>query len=279
MGDLTFYLGTHLPSWLWNDELPADVRLFVSHRRLDGGSRGPRKSAYPRGRHPWALDSGGFTELQKYGSWDRVSPESYVDSVLRYHREIGGLEWAAPQDWMCEPVILHGGIFKGTVFVGTGLTIEEHQRRTVANFKELERFWYAKSEDKSPFRPALQGFEEEDYQRCWDMYEAAGIDLMRYSVVGVGSVCRRQNTSEIGEIMGGLRRRNPDLPIHGFGVKIEGVELYGDDMATADSMAWSFDARFLKKPMPGCEGRGHKNCANCSRAAMAWRKKLLAVAA
>ena len=37
------------------------------------------------------------------------------------------LEWAAPMDWMCEPAML----------ARTGLTVEDHQRRTVANFLEL----------------------------------------------------------------------------------------------------------------------------------------------
>lgn len=273
MSGLAFYLGTHLAAWLWSDELPAGTPLFVSHRRLDGKSSGRRKSAYPRGRHPWALDSGGFTELQKYGSWDRVSPEAYVAAVRRYDDEIGGLEWAAPQDWMCEPIVISGGVANGQAFVGTGLSVLEHQRRTVANFVRLEALWGDDSE--SPFMPVLQGYTVEDYLRCWDMYDAAGVELANYPVVGVGSVCRRQDTSEIGEVMAALRGRDPGLPIHGFGVKSEGVALYGEHMETADSLAWSKYARHDRAPMPGCEGRGHINCANCSRYALAWRARLL----
>ncbi len=36
------------------------------------------------------------------------------------------LDWA-PMDWMCEPAML----------ARTGLTVEDHQRRTSANFLEL----------------------------------------------------------------------------------------------------------------------------------------------
>jgi len=45
------------------------------------------------------LGIGGFTELQKYGRWT-VDPRDYVARVHRYRDEIGGLCWAAPQDWM-----------------------------------------------------------------------------------------------------------------------------------------------------------------------------------
>ena len=119
--------------------------------------------------------------------------------------------------------------------------------------------------------PVLQGYTVEDYLRCWDMYAAAGVDLAQYPVVGVGLVCRRQDTAEIGEVMAALRGRDAGLPIHGFGVKSEGIARYGDLLDTSDWLAWSKYARHDGVPMPGCEGAGHKNCANCSRYALAWR--------
>jgi hypothetical protein len=38
-------------------------------------------------------------------------------------------------------------------------------------------------------------------------------------------------------------------------------------------MAWSIAAR-RRPPLPGCTR--HKNCANCSRYALTWRRELLA---
>lgn len=35
-------------------------------------------------------------------------------------------------DWMCEPQIIHGG----NGFPSAGLSVDEHQQRTVANFLE-----------------------------------------------------------------------------------------------------------------------------------------------
>lgn len=262
---LSFYLGTHQPAWLWSEAMPRDVALFVSHRRLDGSSKGPRVSRYPAARVQWALDSGGFSELSLFGEW-RTTPEEYVAAVIRYDTEIGHLEWAAPQDWMCEPVMI----------ARTGLSVAEHQARTVANFIRLQELWdlMAPAGTESPFMPVLQGWELADYLRCWDLYDAAGINLADYPVVGVGSVCRRQATGEIGGIVAALRAVDAEIPLHGFGVKALGLARYGHHLGSSDSMAWSLDAR-RSDPLNGC---AHPNCANCMTYALGWRTRTLAAA-
>lgn len=62
------------------------------------------------------------------------------------------------------------------------------------------------------------------------------------------------------------------LRLHGFGIKKQGLELCADYLTSADSMAWSFDAR-RTYPLPGCT---HKSCQNCLRYALRWRADLLA---
>lgn len=248
---ISFYLGSHQPNWL----ATAGVPLFISHRRLAG------RRTFPRAIAGWALDSGGFSELSLFGEW-RTSPEDYVRAVRRYDAEIGDLEWAAPQDWMCEPFML----------AKTGLSVLAHQQRTVTNFVRLQALWG--DDNTSPFMPVLQGWDRDDYLRCMDMYAQAGINFMEYPIIGLGSVCRRQATGEIGEIVAALRKVDPDLPLHGFGVKQRGLKFYGHMLETADSMAWSFDARRAAAPLPGCIG--HKNCANCLPYALGWRERVLA---
>jgi hypothetical protein len=263
----TFYLGTHMSNWLWSGRIPEDVALFVSHRRLSG-----RKTSFPPAVvKDWALDSGGFTELQMYGEW-RTTPEQYVAAVRRYDDEIGNLSWAAPQDWMCESAIINGGVFNGIRFAGTKLSVHEHQRRTVDNFVRLSDLW--NDDFTNPFMPPLQGDDRDSYLRCWDMYDRAGINLANYPLIGLGSVCRRQHEDEIGDIVTALLERDPELPVHGFGVKKQGLLKYGSLLNTADSLAWSLDGR-LSPPLDGCEG--HINCANCARYALRWRADLLAV--
>ncbi len=278
MSDFVFYLGTHQPAWLWSDRIPADIPMFVSHRRLDGGPAGPRRSRYPTKLRAAAIDSGGFTELQMFGRWV-TDPEDYVTAIHRYDTEIGHLDWAAPMDWMCEPAIINGGTFKGKVFVGTGLSVLEHQRRTIENLITLERIWAEREYDAdSPFMPAVQGDDEAAYRRCWDMYGEAGVNLADYPVVGVGSVCRRESTDEIADIMHMLSDLGGpgDRQLHGFGVKTAGLKKYAGVLASSDSLAWSDCARKEGQPLPECVGGTHINCANCPRYALAWRDRALA---
>jgi hypothetical protein len=253
-----FYLGTHQPAWLAS----VDVPLFVSHRRLAGRRTLPRRVRIGFAKSipaPWALDSGGFSELSLYGEW-RITPAEYVAAVARYDAEIGHLDWAAPQDWMTESFIL----------AKTGLTVAEHQARTVRNLLELADLWWRVSDADDPFMPVLQGQTRDDYHRHADAYYAAGIRLEDYPVVGLGSVCRRQGTREIEEIVVSF---TPWLALHGFGVKTSGLARFGHLLDSADSMAWSARGRRV----PGC-GPTHRNEANCLRFALAWRDNVLAEA-
>lgn len=219
--------------------------LFISHRRLS------KRKTMPRAIGEWALDSGGFTELDMHGKWT-ITPGEYVEWVDRYQDEIGGLQWAAPMDWMCEPWIVEK----------TGLSVREHQERTVANYLELR--------DRGPFIPVLQGWTLDDYETCVGLYESAGVDLAARPLVGLGSVCRRQNTDEITRLVVQLASRG--LRLHGFGVKKTGLAAFGRYLESADSLAWSYNAR-RDWPLVGCT---HKNCANCLRYALRWRAELLA---
>lgn len=286
---LCLYTGTHHPSWLWNGT--ADYPLFVSHARLRG-----RKTPFPQAVVPgWALDSMGFSVLQKHGRWT-VTPREYAEATARYDREIGRLEWASPQDHMCEQAIIYGGRHGGQVFAGTRQYIDpdgklsypqlvrEHQKRTVANFLELSALWPQHSDEECPFMPVLQGRpgDTESYLECADLYERSGVDLFGSPVVGVGSVCRIQATAQAGRLARALATlglgptgtgEGYEPSLHWFGLKLSGIGQVWPHIGSCDSMAWSYAAR-RKPPLPGCTG--HKNCANCPRAARAWRNRMLA---
>ncbi|MFI6818698.1 hypothetical protein ACIBG7_40310 [Nonomuraea sp. NPDC050328] len=250
-----FVTGLPEPGWLGRITFPA----MVSYSRL---ARRP----LPRhliARCPTYVDSRGFTELKKHGRWT-ITPHAYVD-WLRNHREKINLQWAAPQDWMCEPAIIHGGRFGRETFAGTHLSVREHLHRTVDNFLTLRQL----APDLKIF-PVVQGWELDDYLHCVELYAAAGVDLAALPLVGIGSVCRRQSTAEIGQIVTTLAGLG--LRLHGFGVKTLGLLRYGSYLTSADSMAWSKDA-FHSPPLPGCV---HRNCANCLLYAVQWRARLLA---
>ena len=267
-----FFLGTHRPNWLSEPRLEG-IPLFLSRTQLAG------RKTLPKAATSFALDSGGFTELQRHGRWT-LTTEDYVAVVMRMRRHYGKrLHWVAPQDWMCEPIVLSGGTAAGGVkFVGTGLSVEEHQRRTVANFLELRR------ELGGLVVPVLQGWKVTDYWRCEEMYSDAGVNLLEEPVVCVGSVCRRQNTADAETIMKTLAANG--LKLHGFGFKKQGIVRCAGALSSADSMSWSMAGRKRPNPkhahisrsrLPGARGKvgAADDCSGCLDYALDWHGELL----
>jgi hypothetical protein len=253
---VTFFLGTHLPRWVMREQF-ASVPLFISAVRLRKMKPGPRATG------AWALDSGGFNAIRKYGRYS-TTPKEFAAEVRRWRDEIGGMEWCAIQDWMCEPFMLEK----------TGLSVEEHQRRTVRSWFDLNE-----AAPELPWVPVLQGFASDDYQRCVDLYESAGVNLAALRLVGLGSVCRRQGTKEAAYIVKRLYARGLHN-LHGFGFKTLGltsrlkIACY---LKSSDSMAWSFRANkafhFDGKRL--CNGNHEGACNNCMDWALLWRSRLL----
>jgi hypothetical protein len=191
--------------------VPAGVPLFVNRNALFGKeSTYARTGKLPRARGPWALDSGGFTELTTHGRWT-ITPTQYIREVRECVAQVGAPDFAATLDWMTEDVVLER----------TGGTVEQHQERTLESYLQLRH-------DGGPdlahlWLPVLQGAHDEDYVRHFEEYLRHGLDLRRANVVGVGSVCRRHEDQRLVGIFGllhdlGLRR------LHGFGVKQTGVD-------------------------------------------------------
>jgi hypothetical protein len=237
-----FYLGTHEVTWLAQTMVP----LFLSRRRLS------RRRYLPRALGPWALDSGGFSELSLHGAW-QTTTRDYVAEVRRWSEEIGGLAWSAIQDWMCEPFILRK----------TGRTVAQHQERTLNSYAEL-----LDQAPELPWTPVLQGWAVDDYRRHVEAYVARDLPLFD-RVVGLGSVCRRQGMSTAREIVRRIARLG--IRLHGFGFKVTGLIPCAGLLESADSLAWSFDARYAGR-QSACT---HRTCANCLRFALRWREDLL----
>lgn len=260
----SFYLGIHHPHWL-ADARMVRRRAFVSRRTFLDSRTGRYRKAFPRAVGRYAVDSGGFTEVQKFGRW-MTSAAEYADFLARLREETGPYDFASPRDWMCEPAVIAGGSFAGGWFHGTGTTLGWHQRQTVRDFLDLRA-----RAPQAKIIPVLQGWERADYLRCARMYRTAGVDLGRESVVGIGSVCRRQHMGEAADIIAALLDdgvRN----LHGFGFKIIGLRNCWDQLTTADSMAWSVRGRRSGRcpHAPYARGVAPKNCGNCLTFALGW---------
>ncbi|MGW0794027.1 deazapurine DNA modification protein DpdA family protein [Streptomyces sp. NPDC002692] len=250
---MRFYLTTHKRHWLRLTNVP----LFLKSEHFD------RARKWDEAQGPYAIDSGGFTELKDRGTWTR-SPRQYVTDLRRIWEHVGPYDWAAPQDWMCERAIIHGGTFGGQHFIGTHLSVAEHQRRTVNNFLELRSL-----APDLRIAPVIQGDTVPAYEHCVELYEKAGVDLRAEPVVGLGSVCRLQSTRQGAAIVTAMAAHG--FKLHGFGFKILGLERVGHLLASADSAAWSSHAR-RRLPLPG---HPHKNCANCIDYALLWRERVI----
>lgn len=289
---MKFYLGTHKACWLARTDVP----LFVSRRTLCG------MKTLPRAKGLWALDSGAFTELKDNGKWT-VSPWDYIREVRRFREEIGGMEFAVVQDWMCEPFMLKRVAYQEKIIKpdlaelvkrfpmpnGSAVSIRklstedvlsacpdltpeqqrvqirQHQTRSTQSYIALKSL-----APEVPWVPVLQGWEFDDYLWHLEQYRrAVPFSLAYFRHVGLGSVCRRQNTDMAEELVRELHGMG--LKVHAFGFKLQGLERAGRYLASADSMAWSYDAR-NSDPLPGCT---HSSCANCMTYALAWREKAL----
>lgn len=243
----TFYVGTNNPGWLWGK--PNRHPLFVSVRRIS-----KYKTLRPANVN-WCLDSGGFTELSMFGKW-QTSATQYLEAIERIVDTSSNLQWASPQDWMCEPQMIQR----------TGFSVETHQHLTCENFCELQSLRPAVR-----IIPVLQGWHPNDYLTHFEMYGAYGVDLTQHETVGMGSFCRRANVQGVRELVIELKHRN--VRMHGFGLKKDGLRLFGEHLQSSDSMAWSLTGRIAgRKGLYLCDRVDHKakSCGDCHTWAMKW---------
>lgn len=249
----TFYVGTNKGNWLWSREnrhpLFVSVRSLKNHKKLH------------QSKVNWCCDSGGFTELSLFGKWV-TSPKEYVEHLHRFNQEIGSMDWASPQDSMCEPSMLEK----------TGKTVEQHQHLTCENYCELKQI-----APELRIVPVLQGWLPEDYLVHKKMYESYGICLENEFTVGVGSVCRRSKVDGMKQVFVDLATSG--LKLHGFGLKQDGIKLFGKSLFSSDSMAWSFAGRvagWKNKYLCGTKHPNAKSCGDCHDWAMQWADKVVA---
>lgn len=234
---MQFYLGLHQPA----DAEKIRYPVFISVNRLINRKK-------PLDHENWVMDSGGFTMISKHGKYT-ITENEYIDCIKRHNPAL-----AFCQDWMCEPPIIKK----------TGLTIEKHQWLTIQNYISSVK------KDKR-IRPVLQGWSPKDYQNHALSYIFNGIKTDQ--LFGVGTICSRNGKADIiEEILLAIKEILPDSKLHGFGVKSNTLSKVSYLLESADSMAWSANARRMKLCEPSCNV---KSCANCLEFALLWRKKIL----
>lgn len=221
--DFRFYLGVHHPRLAW----PLTLRGF--RVCLSANVLRDRVCEVPflGCDAPWLLDSGAFTQVALQGGFSQT-PQAYAAMIRTYGRT--GLIAASTQDYMVEALALRS----------TGLTMAQHQALTIARFDAIRD----SGTDRVHLLPVLQGRHPEDYRRHLEAY---GDRIGPGAWVGVGSLCKRQGRpAVIAAILDAILLDRPDLRLHGFGCKRTSLldPQVRRRLATADSMAWSYAARF-----------------------------------
>lgn len=227
-------------------------QFMFSLRRLKG-----RHSPVSFKNQDWIMDSGAFSEVSMNGKYT-FTPEEYLHYVELHQPSL-----FFNMDYMCELFVLQK----------TGLTVREHQKKTIENqIKIMDLLDNYKI--KGTFAGCIQGWQISDYINCIDMLKEQGLIT---SIMGVGSVCRRNSKKQILEILYAVKQELPNIKLHGFGIKTDVLKeplAYGC-LDSCDSMAWSFEGRRLKKkPCSDCEYPHAQNCANCYRYMLIWYDKL-----
>lgn len=214
---MKFYVGLHQPS----DARHFD-RAFISVNRI-------RTRKKEIGAAAWIMDSGAFTELSRHGKY-RQDVKDYALEINRWAHD-PNLVAAVAQDYMCEPFILDK----------TGMSVLQHQDLTIARYDTLRLL----GNPRVYIMPVLQGYAVKDYTNHLVMY---GIKLAYGAYVGIGSICKRNasDPSAVEAILTAVKRSRPDLRLHGFGLKTTalGSPKIRELLYSADSMAWSFAARW-----------------------------------
>ncbi len=181
-----------------------------------------------------ALDSAGFVAWAHYGG--------FPWTVEAYVRLAGSRAWSwwAQMDACCEAEI-----------AGSRGAVRLRQAETIRLLGECRRV--ARAAGVSAPMPVLQGSRASDY--VWHLEQ---IDLDGATLVGVGSMCRR-DVGGVDGLLGVVAALDRVLPagvrLHLFGVKSTGLEQLAAHprVASIDSMAWDVDARATgRKATTGC---------------------------
>lgn len=240
---LKVWIGADTPAFGWGEP------FLVNYGRLLKLAKLPRATA------PWVLDSRAFTELMENGGW-RFTAAEYAADVLRYAAEIGHLEWVAPQDWPAASRVL----------AVTGLTALEHQLRTTASVVTLRELLG----DTVHVLAVVTGENLDDYLRHIEMYSAAGIDLTRERLVGVGALVGRP-AGEVARIIRALHAAGV-IRLHGFGLKTGSLALIGHLLVSTDSTDWQREGRY-DVGLCRHEGSRVRWETNCPQYAREWRTR------
>jgi len=178
-----------------------------------------------------AADSGGYVATKKFGDY-QYSQEQYTDWLFTFNPQ-----WAAMRDYCCEPDIATDS----NLMVIRQARTTENAYATWGEYKDTPFAWV----------PTVQGWEPADYVRhaaelkplITEMASHYGKDSEFR--VGIGSLCQREKTTLIQDVVRAVQEVLPDYPLHLWGVKGAVLREKSPLLArvvSVDSAAWTWAA-------------------------------------
>jgi len=217
-----------------------------------------RKSIFCKGI---IIDSGSFTRI-KLGR-EVADYRRLIDTAI-----INDARIVFVPDYMCETNIRAIG----------GYSVETAIRRTTRNTIDMLKYAEKIGFDTKRIGRVVQGWNVEDYIRHIDlMLKKKVIEDKKDCVIGIGSVCRRNATLNIVNIIKAIRKRLPNAYLHAFGVKGDTLPYINRLVDSADSFAWAIGSWHAKRDgRPVCGRFGcEKNCVHCEEAVKIFYDKMI----
>ena len=162
------------------------------------------------------LDSGGFTEIFRFGKYTFSSAE-YYDFVINHD-----IDYFATMDYPCEPSVINK----------TGMSVQKHIILTVESNLDLMNI--------DCVVPVIQGYNIDDYIFCCDLMKDYGCEK---DYMAVGTLCKRTKAAEVVEILTAIKFEFPQSKLHAFGLKKNFIPKVKDLIYSSDSIAWFYFKR------------------------------------
>lgn len=196
---------------------PCNVMLNIASKSI----------SIPKNREKLFIDSGGYSFFTKFEQY-QYTPEQYLDKIQKYNPT-----FFANMDIPCEPQIIQK----------RDSSVKEHIETTLSNQAKILDIIDDGLKEK--FVPVVQGWRIGDYLYCIDRMKEQGL-LSDY--MAVGSVCRRNATSEIRKIILAISNELPRTKLHAFGVKLSILrdKVCFERLHSCDSASWHFEDMFTK---------------------------------
>lgn len=169
------------------------------------------------------LDSGGFTFFTRWEKYP-YDPDEYIDFVERFCEQYPQTKYVAVMDYPCESFVNRKNL----------TTNKQRIHETLKNTKYLLN-------QKIPARwvSVIQGHELHEYLYCMEQMFR---EKLFTPLTAIGSICTRKQCGQIFNIVNAVRKYNPEINIHAFGLELPALydRSIWDILYSCDSGAWKF---------------------------------------